>query len=118
MAPRLIDRFDAAVGDGIEHAMIRHHLRRLRRHGQMDALVPASDGLWARTATPPREGNALEVLIDGANALPEMAEAIRGARRHVHVCSWNLQPDFAPIRRDRPWPLRELLAETAEHVPV
>jgi phosphatidylserine/phosphatidylglycerophosphate/cardiolipin synthase-like enzyme len=47
-----------------------------------------------------------------------MAEAIRHARRHVHICSWNLQPDFEPTRRDRPWPLRELLAEAAEHVPV
>src|SRR3954454_6051927 len=74
MAPTLIDRFDAAVGDGIEHAMIRHHLRRLRRLDQLEALVPVSEGLWAQTASPPREGNALEVLVDGANALPEMAE--------------------------------------------
>jgi len=114
----LIDRVDAAIGDGIEHAMIRHHMRRLRRHGQLAALAPASGGLWARSATPPREGNSLEVLIDGATALPEMAEAIRGARRHVHVCSWNLQPEFAPLRGDKPSPVRELLAETAERVPV
>ena len=118
MAPTLLDRLDASLGDGIEAAMIRHHYRRLKRHGQLDVLAPASEGLWARTATPPREGNALDVLIDGASALPEMAEAIRGARRHVHICSWNLQPDFEPIRHDRAWPLRELLAETAEHVPV
>jgi phosphatidylserine/phosphatidylglycerophosphate/cardiolipin synthase-like enzyme len=118
MAPTLLDRLDASVGDGIEAAIIRHHYRRLKRRGQLGVLAGASEGLWARTATPPREGNSLEVLIDGANALPEMAEAIRNARRHVHVCSWNLQPDFAPIRRDRPWPLRELLAETAERVPV
>src|SRR4051795_6498798 len=114
----LIDRVDAAIGDGIEHAMIRHHMRRLRRHGQLAALAPASGGLWARSATPPREGNSLEVLIDGASALPEMAEAIRGARRHVHVCSWNLQPEFAPLRGDKLSPVRELLGEAAERVPV
>jgi phosphatidylserine/phosphatidylglycerophosphate/cardiolipin synthase-like enzyme len=118
MAPTLLDRLDASVGDGIEAAILRHHYRRLKRRGQLEVFAPASEGLWARTATPPREGNSLEVLIDGANALPEMAEAIRNARRHVHVCSWNLQPDFAPIRHDRPWPLRELLADTAERVPV
>jgi phosphatidylserine/phosphatidylglycerophosphate/cardiolipin synthase-like enzyme len=118
MAPTLLDRLDATLGDGIEAAMIRHHHRRLKRRGQLGVLAPASEGLWARTATPPRDGNSLEVLIDGANALPEMADAIRNARHHVHVCSWNLQPDFEPTRRDRPWPLRELLAETAERVPV
>jgi phosphatidylserine/phosphatidylglycerophosphate/cardiolipin synthase-like enzyme len=118
MAPTLIDRFDAAVGDGIEHAMVRHHLRRLRRLDQIRALVPGSEGLWAQTASPPRDGNALEVLVDGATALPEMAEAIRSAKRHVHICSWNLQPDFDPLRDGRPWPVKELLADAAERVPV
>jgi phosphatidylserine/phosphatidylglycerophosphate/cardiolipin synthase-like enzyme len=114
----MLERLDAAVGDGLERAMVHHHARRLRRHGRMEALAPASPGLWARTAVPPREGNALEVLIDGANALPEMAEAIRNAKRHVHVCSWHLQPDFDPLRDGRGWPVRELLAEAAERVPV
>jgi phosphatidylserine/phosphatidylglycerophosphate/cardiolipin synthase-like enzyme len=118
MAAPLLDRFDSALGDGVEAAMTRHHLRRLRRLGQLEALAPGREGLWATTATPPREGNSLEVLIDGANALPAMAEAIHGARRHVHICSWNLQPEFAPIRRERPSPVRELLAEAAERVPV
>src|SRR3954449_185685 len=113
----VIDRFDAALGDGLERAMIHHHMRRLRRHGQLAALAPASEGLWARTAPPPREGNAFEVLIDGANALPRMAEAIRSAKRHVHVCSWHLEPDFDPGPR-KGSPVRELLAETAERVPV
>src|SRR3954452_11958144 len=95
---RVLDRFHAALDDGVERAMIHHHMRRLRRHGHLAALAPASEGLWARSAPPPREGNALEVLIDGANALPRMAEAIRGAKRHVHICSWHLQPDFRPVR--------------------
>src|SRR3954454_23326830 len=108
----VIDRFDAALGDGIERAMIHHHTRRMRRHGQLAALAPASEGLWARTAVPPREGNALDVLIDGANALPAMAEAIRSARRQVHVCSWHLQAGFDPGPRPAS-PVKELLAETA-----
>jgi phosphatidylserine/phosphatidylglycerophosphate/cardiolipin synthase-like enzyme len=114
----MLERLDAAVGDGLERAMVHHHMRRLRRQGRLQALAPATPGLWAQTATPPREGNAFEVLIDGANALPEMAQAIRGAKRHVHVCSWNLQPDFRPVRGGRTWPVRELLAEAAERVPV
>jgi phosphatidylserine/phosphatidylglycerophosphate/cardiolipin synthase-like enzyme len=117
MAVPIRDRVDAAVGDGLERAMLRHHLRRLRRHGQLAAIAPASEGLWAQTAVPPRDGNALEVLIDGESALPAMAEAIQGAKRHVHICSWNLEPDFDPgPRKGRP--VRELLAETSERVPV
>jgi phosphatidylserine/phosphatidylglycerophosphate/cardiolipin synthase-like enzyme len=115
----MLERLDAVVGDGMERAMIQHHVRRLRRQGRIEALIPTSPGLWATTAAaPPRDGNAVEVLIDGANALPQMAEAIRGARRHVHICSWNLQPDFEPERDGRRWPVRELLAEVAERVPV
>src|SRR4051812_22590371 len=117
MGVPLLDRVDAAVGDGIERAMVHHHLRRLRRHGQLNAIAPASEGLWARTAAAPRDGNALEVLIDGENALPAMAEAIHNAQRHVHICSWNLEPDFDPGPRAAS-PVRELLAETAERVPV
>jgi phosphatidylserine/phosphatidylglycerophosphate/cardiolipin synthase-like enzyme len=117
MRAPILDRVDAAVGDGLERSMLHHHLRRLRRHGQLGAIAPASEGLWAQTAVPPREGNALEVLIDGENALPAMADAIRNAQRHVHVCSWNLEPDFDPGPR-KSTPVRELLAETAERIPV
>src|SRR4029079_11500822 len=117
MGAPFLTRVDAAVGDGIERAMIHHHMRRMRRHGQLKAVAPATTGLWAETATPPRYGNSLEVLIDGANALPRMAEAIRHAKRHVHVCSWHLEPDFDPGPRTAT-PVRDLLAETAERIPV
>jgi phosphatidylserine/phosphatidylglycerophosphate/cardiolipin synthase-like enzyme len=118
MAPTLLDRVDATLGSGIERAMIRHHMRRLRRHGQLRALAAGDDTLWATTATAPREGNRMEVLIDGATALPAMAEAIRQARHHVHICSWNFQPDFHPERHADRSPVKELLAETAQRVPV
>ena len=98
----MLERVDAAVGDGLERAMVRHHARRLRRQGRLHALIPTTPGLWAETAVPPRDGNSMEVLIDGANALPAMAEAIRGAQRHVHVCSWHMEPDFEPEHSDEP----------------
>jgi phosphatidylserine/phosphatidylglycerophosphate/cardiolipin synthase-like enzyme len=117
MSPAIIDRFDAALGDALERATIAHHRRRLERHGHGAALVPASPGLWADTATaPPRNGNALEVLIDGEEAFPAIVEAIRGARRHVHISSWHLEPTFEPSRPGSP--VRELLAEAAQRVPV
>src|SRR4051794_11783780 len=114
-----LSRLDAALGDGLEYAMIGHHRRRLARLGRLDALVPASPGLWSTTGSfGVRQGNSLEVLIDGAQALPAMAEAIRGAQRHVHVCSWHLEAGFEPERHGDRSPLRELLGEAAERVPV
>jgi phosphatidylserine/phosphatidylglycerophosphate/cardiolipin synthase-like enzyme len=117
MAPAIIDRIDAALGDTLERATIAHHRRRLERHGHLAAMATGTPGAWATTATsPPRDGIALEVLIDGEEAFPAIVEAIRGARRHVHICSWHLEPTFEP---DRPGsPVRELLAEAAERVPV
>jgi phosphatidylserine/phosphatidylglycerophosphate/cardiolipin synthase-like enzyme len=118
MAPSL-SHLDDRLGDALERGTARHHLRRLRRHGQVGAIVPSSPGLWATTATAqPREGNALEVLIDGAQALPAMAEAIRGAQRHVHISSWHLEAGFEPERDGNRSPVRELLGEMAERVPV
>ena len=83
----------------------------LRRHGQLAALAPGERGpVGAAPRPPPREGNALEVLIDGANALPAMAEAIRGAHRHVHICSWHLAAATSTRAATRASPpMRELL---------
>src|SRR3954466_3949976 len=114
-----LSRLDAALGDGLEYAMIGHHRRRLARLGRLDALVPASPGLWSTSGSfGVRQGNSLEVLIDGAQALPAMAEAIRGAQRHVHVCSWHLEAGFEPERHGDRSPLRQLLGEAAEAVRV
>jgi phosphatidylserine/phosphatidylglycerophosphate/cardiolipin synthase-like enzyme len=110
---------DDRLGDALERTTARHHHRRLRRQGHEAAIVPASPGPWATTATAlPRTGNALDVLIDGAEALPAMAEAIRGARRRVHVSSWHLEAGFEPERNGTRSPVRELLGEAAERVPV
>jgi phosphatidylserine/phosphatidylglycerophosphate/cardiolipin synthase-like enzyme len=117
MPPAIVDRVDATLGDALERATIAHHRRRLQRHGHLAAIATGSPGLWATTATaPPREGNALDVLIDGEEAFPAMVEAIGRARRHVHISSWHLEPAFQPARPGSP--VRELLAEAAERVPV
>ena len=79
MATELPDRADSLVGDGIEAAVAAKHRRRLRRLGAGARPAPAEPGGWAQARTPPRPGCELEVLIDGASALPGMASAI--ARR-------------------------------------
>jgi hypothetical protein len=82
MPPPLLGRIDCALGDSLERARCAHHRRRLRRAGWEHALS-ASDGGWRRGGGAARAGNAIEVLIDGATALPAMAEAIAGARSHA-----------------------------------
>lgn len=111
---------DAAVGNGLEWAVRRHHVRRLRRLGHHAAFasLPGDGSLWAAGDPPLRANCELEVLIDGAEAFPRMLEALRGARSHVHVTGWHVTPDFALTRDGEESQLRRVLAELAERIDV
>src|SRR5436190_6748052 len=92
--------------------MEAHHRYRLRRLGRLDALQPPGDGWeWCRQAPAPREGCAIDVLIDGEDVLSAIAEAIRGARRSIRMAGWHSAPHLALVRDEPPAVLRELLAE-------
>src|SRR3954466_9834867 len=105
---------DRLLGATVERSMEAHHRYRLRRLGRLDALKPPQDGSqWCGEAPPARDGCSIEVLIDGADVLPRIAEAIRGARRSVRIAGWHSAPHFALERGEPPTVLRELLAETA-----
>ena len=115
----LLGRLDSLTGQGVEATIDAHHRRRLRRIGHLDQLEPPDDGsLWATGASPPREGCALEVLIDGASALPRIAEALGQARSHVHIAGWHITPDFGLTRDEGASRLRDLLGELAERLEV
>jgi phosphatidylserine/phosphatidylglycerophosphate/cardiolipin synthase-like enzyme len=107
---------DRHLGEAVGRAVAAHHRRRLRRYGWEDALA-ADGGGWAR-GTPPREGCSLEVLIDGAEALPHVARELESATSHVHVAGWHFSPDFALTRDDEPRILRNLLGELSTRVDV
>lgn len=115
-----VARLDALIGDGLEHAVRRHHARRLRRLDQGHVLADGDGrtGLWASGDPPPRAGNRLDVLIDGAEALPAIAEALQNARSHVHITGWHLASHFELVRGERPVVLGTLLADLAERVDV
>jgi phosphatidylserine/phosphatidylglycerophosphate/cardiolipin synthase-like enzyme len=114
----LISRVDSAVGSAIEAAVQAKHRRRLRRLGWERALQPPDDSPWAAGDPPPRRGCSLEVLIDGAQALPAIAEALQGARRFVHLTGWHVAPHFELVRGEPPVVLGALLAELAERIDV
>ncbi|MDX6661800.1 MAG: hypothetical protein QOJ55_2622, partial [Solirubrobacteraceae bacterium] len=79
----LLSRLDAGAGAAIEASVVRHHRRRLRRLGWARALEPDGHDLWAGGEPLPRADNRLDVLVDGAQALPAIADAIAGAREQV-----------------------------------
>jgi phosphatidylserine/phosphatidylglycerophosphate/cardiolipin synthase-like enzyme len=106
------------VGDGVEAAVRAKHSWRLRRLGWDRALEPPDGGIWAAGDPPPRDGCSLEVLVDGAEAFPAIADAIAHARDHVHLTGWHIAPYFELVRGERPAVLGELLAEAAERVDV
>jgi phosphatidylserine/phosphatidylglycerophosphate/cardiolipin synthase-like enzyme len=118
MRTPLVDRVDALVGGGIEAAVIARHRSRLSRLGHAQVLAPEEDGLWATANSPPRPGCQIEVLIDGASALPEMAGAMRAASEYIHITGWHLEPSFELVRDGPPVVLGTLLAELAEEVDV
>jgi phosphatidylserine/phosphatidylglycerophosphate/cardiolipin synthase-like enzyme len=116
----LSESLDARVGAGVESAIKAHHRRRLARIGQSERLDPPEGSLsrWASGDPPVREGNELEVLIDGAQALPRIAEALSEARSSVDIAGWHLSAGFGLRRDDGAKRLRDLLGELAERVPV
>ncbi|MDQ6749780.1 MAG: phospholipase, partial [Actinomycetota bacterium] len=115
----MVERVDGWAGEGIELAIGRHHRRRLRRVGRGDQLdPPESSSLWAAGDPSPSAGGALDVLIDGGEALPRIAEALADARSHVHIAGWHLTPDFGLTRDDHASRLRDLLGDLAERVQV
>jgi phosphatidylserine/phosphatidylglycerophosphate/cardiolipin synthase-like enzyme len=115
--PGLLSRFDDAVGDATERAIIHHHRRRLSKQGWLSALEEDAGG-WAAGEPPPRAGNSMEVLIDGSQALPRLAHALEGAKSHIHLAGWHFSPEFALRRDGQPLVLRNLLAELADRVQV
>jgi phosphatidylserine/phosphatidylglycerophosphate/cardiolipin synthase-like enzyme len=110
---------DRILGDVLEGANVFAHRRRLTKLGHRGSLLPSWDGLlWAVGDPPPRQGNALDVLIDGENVLPGIERAIRSARSRVHIAGWSITPRFALTRGDDPVIVRELLAEMSGEVDV
>jgi phosphatidylserine/phosphatidylglycerophosphate/cardiolipin synthase-like enzyme len=108
-----LEAADVLIGRAVERSMAAHHRYRLRRLGRLEALDPRQDDSpWCRDASAPRDGCSIDVLIDGAEVLSAIAEAIRGARRSVRMAGWHSAPHFALERGEPPTVLRELLADT------
>jgi phosphatidylserine/phosphatidylglycerophosphate/cardiolipin synthase-like enzyme len=114
--PDLVGRVDSVLGERFERSVIGHHARRLRRLGNRQALSSPAGG-WAAAGWPARQGNQLDVYIDGAAALAEVAAAIEAARSSIWLAGWYFSPDFR-LQAAEAETLREMLARVAERVEV
>jgi len=115
VAARIIEHVDRTLGELIEQSVRSHHRRRLARRGHRP--LDAGAGGWAEGGSfPPQPGTQVELLVDGAEALPRMVADIAAAQSHVHLAGWFFSPDF---RMGRGGPtLKELLADAAERCDV
>ncbi|HKU59471.1 MAG TPA: hypothetical protein VJP39_07690, partial [Gaiellaceae bacterium] len=109
MASARFDLLDDKVGAGVERLVRGHHRHRLKRRGRLSALEPPEDGLWCAGDPPPRDGNTVEVMVDGAHALPALERDIAGATESVLLAGWAFTPSFR-LSHGGPT-LRELLAD-------
>src|SRR4051794_21917083 len=112
----LLTGVDRRVGDALAAGVRAHHRRRLAAVGKR--ALDHEAGIWADDAAPPRQGNRLEVLIDGEAALGRMVDEMRRATRSVHVAGWFLSPGFVMCDGEQPVIVRNLLAELAERLDV
>ena len=116
-AERLGVRIGHALGERLDRAVRHRHRDELRHAGWAHALDEAGAS-FVRDGADPRPGNALEVLIDGAEALPRIAEELSRARSHVHLTGWFISPELQLTREEEPVIVRNLLAELAEKIDV
>jgi phosphatidylserine/phosphatidylglycerophosphate/cardiolipin synthase-like enzyme len=71
-----------------------------------------------------REGNSVQIHVDGAEALSAMQRAMLEARSHIYLANWFLSPDFRLVRGDPDSgagggpTIRELLGELSDRVDV
>jgi phosphatidylserine/phosphatidylglycerophosphate/cardiolipin synthase-like enzyme len=114
----LAARVDGAIGRAVEGTITRHHRRRLSRVGWDGAYDPFGDGIVAGGEPPPRAGNAVDILIDGAEAFDSMLEAINCARSSINITGWHANPHFALDAANPPSLLHQVLSEAARRVEV
>jgi phosphatidylserine/phosphatidylglycerophosphate/cardiolipin synthase-like enzyme len=117
MDSNLLARADVTLGDRIEALVRAHHRRRLTRAGWGRAFEP-SPSVWADGKPPPRGGNEIDILIDGASFLPRLAEEFARAESHVHIAGWYLSTELALVREGDRRILLDLLTELTRKVEV
>jgi phosphatidylserine/phosphatidylglycerophosphate/cardiolipin synthase-like enzyme len=114
----VLARLDNGLGDAVERLTRAHHRRRLSRCGWTRALDPGGGELWCAGDPRPRAGNALDVLIDGAEALPRIAQALAAAESHVHIAGWHVEAGFRLGHEPGSPTVGDLLAGLAERLAV
>ena len=116
-AERLGVKLGHALGERLDRA-VRHRHRDELRHAGWEHALDESAAEFVSGGADPRPGNALEVLIDGAEALPRIADELARAQSHVHLTGWFLSPELQLTREEEPVIVRNLLAELAERIDV
>ena len=120
-APKFLEsttvKLGHAFGERLDRAWRSRHRQRLRHVGWERALDASGLG-YAHGTFPARAGNRLDLLVDGSEALPAIADELTRAESFIHLTGWFFSPELHLSRDDEPMIVRNLLAELAERVDV
>ena len=88
----MTDHLDDLTGEALERIVRRHHRRRLEKLGRGSILEQAQTPteMWVPGLRGPRRGNAVDVLVDGDEAV-SMSKLIPIYPLTAKLYSWDLQ---------------------------
>jgi phosphatidylserine/phosphatidylglycerophosphate/cardiolipin synthase-like enzyme len=90
----------------------------LARHGWGSILDTDPVRTVDASSSPVREGNRVEIVVDGQEAFAGMLAAIESAQQSVHLAGWHAVPDFELTRGSTPRTLGDALRDVGEHARV
>lgn len=69
--------------------------------------LDASELAFAHGTYPARPGNTLDVLVDGSEMLPAVAQELSRAQSYLHIAGWFFSPELQMSREDEPVIVRQ-----------
>ena len=106
------------VGEGVEWAVSTTTGGGFGKWAGSTHSMPPSSGFRAAPRSRRAPATASRCSSTARRTFPAVAEAIAGARSHVHLLGWCFSPELNLTREEEPVVLRNLLSDVARRIDV